>query len=198
VTDKCDVSDVSLCPDFDPSRDEAATTVAAHILPISLMSIDRNRTLFKKASIWTVIQSFTNIKFTELSGNNINSLRNVITLETGVHDLFGQLRVWFDPVPDKPTTYKFKKSKEYLLRSVKDGKQVTFRSADSDSFALPDRRYLTLHATVAKVVHMAGMAEYLDDIIRKHETIRVLSDESHVEYLDGLLRIAQRSALISY
>jgi hypothetical protein len=42
---------------------------------------------------------------------------------------------------------------------------------------------------------MAGMAEYLDDIIGKHENIRVLSDESHVEYLDGLLRIAQRRAL---
>ena len=40
---------------------------------------------------------------------------------------------------------------------------------------------------------MAGAAEYLDDLIRKYENnIRVLSDESHVEYLDGLLRIAQK------
>jgi len=42
---------------------------------------------------------------------------------------------------------------------------------------------------------MAGAAEYLDDLVRKYENIRVLSDESHVKYLDGLLRIAQRSAL---
>jgi hypothetical protein len=42
---------------------------------------------------------------------------------------------------------------------------------------------------------MVGMAEYLDDILRKQENIRVLSDESHVEYLDDLLRIAQRSIL---
>jgi hypothetical protein len=39
---------------------------------------------------------------------------------------------------------------------------------------------------------MAGMAEYLDDIIRKQENVRVLSDESHAEYFDGLLRIAQK------
>jgi len=65
---------------------------------------------------------------------------------------------------------------------------------NSDSFALPDCRYLTLHAAVAKVVHMAGMAEYLDDIVRKYEDICALSDESDAEYLDGLLRIAQRSA----
>ena len=82
-------------------------------------------------------------------------------------------------------------------QAVEDGKQVTFRSVDSDRFALPDRRYLTLHAAVAKVVHMAGMAEYLDDIITKQESICVLSDESHVEYLDGLLRIAQSSLVSS-
>lgn len=43
---------------------------------------------------------------------------------------------------------------------------------------------------------MAGMAEYLDDLVRKYENIRVLSDESHAEHLDGLLHIAQRSALV--
>jgi hypothetical protein len=54
---------------------------------------------YKKASIWAVIDSFSNIKFTESSGDNINSLSNVITLEIGVHEFFGQLRVWFEPVP---------------------------------------------------------------------------------------------------
>jgi hypothetical protein len=47
----------------------------------------------------------------------------------------------------------------------------------------------------SRVVHMAGMAEYLDDIIRKQENICMLSDELHAEYLDGLLHIAQRSIL---
>ena len=76
---------------------------------------------------------------------------------------------------------------------VNDGDTVTFTSVDPDLYPLPDRRYLTLHAAVAKAVHMAGAAEYLDDLIRKYENnIRVLSDESHVEYLDGLLRIAQK------
>jgi hypothetical protein len=79
---------------------------------------------------------------------------------------------------------------------VEDGQQVIFTSADPVNFPLPDRRYLTLHATVAKVVHIAGMAQYLDDLVREHENIRVLSDESHVEYLCGLLRIAQRSTRI--
>ena len=61
-------------------------------------------------------------------------------------------------------------------------------------YPLPDPHYLAFHATVAKVIHMAGMAEHLDDILQKYENIRVLSDGSGVDYLDGLLRasIAQR------
>jgi hypothetical protein len=55
--------------------------------------------LFNKASIWTVVESFTNIKFAELQGDNINSLTNVITLYTGVYDFFGPLEVWFEAVP---------------------------------------------------------------------------------------------------
>lgn len=92
-------------------------TETAHILPFSVMSADTNKIvrsdfsnlaklftvmviqLFKKCTIWSVIKSFTNIEFKELSGNNINSLTNVITLDTGVHKFFGPLRIWFEAVP---------------------------------------------------------------------------------------------------
>ena len=83
----------------------------------------------------------------------------------------------------------------HFVGTLEEGQKVVFKSPNPDNFPIPDRRYLTLHAAVARVVHMAGMAEYLDDIIRKQENIRVLSDESCVEYFDGLLRIAQRSIL---
>ena len=55
--------------------------------------------VFKKASIWAVIEALTNIKFIELQGDNINSLTNVITLDVGVHQYFGELRLWFEAVP---------------------------------------------------------------------------------------------------
>ena len=65
---------------------------------MTLFSVTTNQ-LFKKCTIWSVITSFTNIKFKELSGNNINSLTNVITLHTSVHKFFGQLHLWFEAVP---------------------------------------------------------------------------------------------------
>jgi len=67
--------------------------MAAHILPFSLMCIDDNEKLFEKTSIWAVVESFTNIKFAELQDGDINSLTNVITLDVGVHQYFGELRL---------------------------------------------------------------------------------------------------------
>jgi hypothetical protein len=77
---------------------------------------------------------------------------------------------------------------------VAEGTEVTLTSPNSGTLPLPNPNYLAFHAAVANVVHMAGMAEYLDDKLRKYEDIRDLSesDESGAEYLDGLLRIAQR------
>lgn len=91
-------------------------TQAAHILPFSLMSADTDTTvrnglfrsctpiyitiqLFKKCTVWSVIKSFTNIEFKELNGENINSLVNVITLDTPVHGFFGSLDIWLEAVP---------------------------------------------------------------------------------------------------
>jgi hypothetical protein len=100
---------------YNPITDTVTVTEAAHILPFSLMSTDTNRMvrrvdvsilakqltaiqLFKK-SIWSVIKSFTNIEFTELNGNNINLLTNILTLNTGLHKFFGLLDFWFEAVP---------------------------------------------------------------------------------------------------
>jgi hypothetical protein len=80
---------------------------------------------------------------------------------------------------------------------VKHGAEVTFTSPDCKRYPLPDPRYLAFHAAVAKVVHMAGIAEHLDEILWKTEDIRALSDESGAEYLDGPLRLAQR-LVVSY
>ncbi|KAF8228325.1 hypothetical protein L208DRAFT_1292181 [Tricholoma matsutake] len=177
---------------FDPI-DEATITEAAHILPFSLMSVDTNKTLFKKCTIWSVIKSFTNIEFTELSGDYINSLTNVITLDALLHKSFGLLHLWFEAVPGMNNSYIVRKANDYFMPGiVKDGTRVAFTSFSPENLPLPDPRYLAFHAAISKVVHMVGMAEHLDEILRKYEDIRVLSDQSSVEYLDGLLCTTQK------
>jgi hypothetical protein len=73
---------------------------------------------------------------------------------------------------------------------VPEDRVITFTSL-KPGLPLPDPRYLALHAAVAKVVHMAGMTEFLDGVLTKYERIRVVSDESGSEYLAGLLRATQ-------
>lgn len=105
-----------------------------HVL-MTLFTVTTNQ-LFKKCTIWSVIASFTNIKFInkELSGNNINSLTNVITLDIIAHKYFGQLYLWFEAVPvrcillllcpiytlfkGRVNTYIVKKAYDYVLEGA--------------------------------------------------------------------------------
>ena len=99
-----------------PLTDAVTVTETAHILPFSLMTADTNKMvrctgdafllvkqltaiqLFEKCTIWSVLKSFTNIEFTELNGNSLNSLTNVFTLDTALHKFFGPLDFWFEAV----------------------------------------------------------------------------------------------------
>ena len=125
----------------------------------------------------------------------------------------------FDMAPthlaqNQRNTYKVRKARDYnysmwesLVLShdflccfqvdLDDGDEVTLTSANEAIYPLPDPRYLAFHAAVAKIVHMAGMAEHLENILRDRENIRVLSDDSGVEYFEGLLRIAQQSIVVN-
>ena len=79
-----------------------------------------------------------------------------------------------------------------LFFAVPDGTEVKLTPSKLRSLPLPDPRFLGFHAALAKVIHMAGMAEHLDEIIRKQDEVRVLSDDTAVEYLDGVLRMTQK------
>jgi len=74
----------------------------------------------------------------------------------------------------------------YLRR---DGNRftVTFSSHTTDT-RLPDRRLLTLHAVCARVAHMSGAAEVIDELDRDVEEIRVLAfDGSSARLLDHIM-----------
>jgi hypothetical protein len=48
--------------------------------------------------MWAVMDRFgyRQIPF-DLNGNNIHRLENVLTLDIGVHSLFDELKLWFEP-----------------------------------------------------------------------------------------------------
>lgn len=65
---------------------------------------------------------------------------------------------------------------------------VTFTTTDP-TLALPDKRYLKLHAAVCRIAWMSGAAEYLDRYDREQEGRKVLArDGSSAEFLTTHLR----------
>ena len=48
--------------------------------------------------MWAVMDRFgyRQIPF-DLNGNNIHCLENVLTLDIGIHSLFDELKLWFEP-----------------------------------------------------------------------------------------------------
>lgn len=63
---------------------------------------------------------------------------------------------------------------------------VTFTSING--LALPDPRYLKLHAALCRVARMSGAAEYLDLYDREQETTRVMaSDGTSADFLTARL-----------
>jgi hypothetical protein len=67
---------------------------------------------------------------------------------------------------------------------------VTLRTTDPD-LALPDGRYLRLHAACATVAHLSGATEYIELLYREmEETVVLASDGTSAEILSLALEHA--------
>jgi hypothetical protein len=55
------------------------------------------------ASMWAVMDRFGYKQIpSNLNGNKIHCLENVLTLDVGVHSLFDELKLWFEPTVSNP------------------------------------------------------------------------------------------------
>ena len=66
---------------------------------------------------------------------------------------------------------------------------VKFATEDPENLPLPSPEYLKIHAACAKIAHMSGAGEYIDQISRELEETNVLSEDgASAELLEHLLR----------
>ncbi|KZP33596.1 hypothetical protein FIBSPDRAFT_847512, partial [Athelia psychrophila] len=130
-------------------------------------------------------------KLSELDGDEINRLANILTLAGDVRSAFGALKLYFDPVENQPNSYRVcKTTKAWPASYLKEGIVVTFKSTNM-LLPLPDPRYLALHAACAKIAHTSGAAEAIDSCLRDYEEIHVLAcDGSSSEVLGQALALA--------
>ncbi len=74
-----------------------------------------------------------------------------------------------------------------LLHGSSQG-PATSDERESSRLALPNPRYLRLHAACCRVAHLSGAAEYLNEIYRELDEIQVLAaDGSSAEVLSVAL-----------
>ncbi|KAF7965899.1 hypothetical protein HWV62_40981, partial [Athelia sp. TMB] len=124
------------------------------------------------ATMRTVMDRYGGIPLGELNGNDIHRLENVLTLSLTHHDYFDRLEVWLEPTDE----YKIASIEPAWLTNVPD--VVKFKSSSPETLALPDRRYLALHAACARVLHLSGVGEYIEEALRDGEELRYRFNET--------------------
>ncbi|KAF8879585.1 hypothetical protein BD779DRAFT_1146539 [Infundibulicybe gibba] len=159
-----------------------ASTRAAHIFDWSINDdLDTNDKLRHAESIRVMLGRFGNINTDELKGANAHRLQNILTLDSSVHEWFGQLKVWLERRPEDPDNYyRPAATKPFLLRGIPAGIQLA--TPDPASYPLPDPRYIAVHAACARVAHLSGAGEYLDIVSREVEGITVDDGSGDVLY----------------
>ncbi|KAG7089804.1 hypothetical protein E1B28_011454 [Marasmius oreades] len=152
-------------------------TECAHIVQESIYSNISNEesltSIAKRdssASLLTVLKRF-GYDVENINGDKMHSLHNVMTLEKNVHEHFDRLELWFEAT-EIEHCYRIKT----FSKSIQVPNTTTFvRSGTHLDSPLPSPELLAHHASCAKVAHLSGAAEYLDELDRDWDDLPVLA-----------------------
>ncbi|KAJ7486005.1 hypothetical protein B0H11DRAFT_1721899 [Mycena galericulata] len=131
----------------------------------------------------------------------VNTLPNVVTMDSELHNMWDDLEFWFEEVIDQPNTYNVVAALSSFWTMVQRPKQqVTFTvdpkfaakcKAEGVTPELPSRGLLAIRAAVSRVAHMSGAAEQYEIIMQYRETSTVIAyDGGSAEYLQALVQIS--------
>ncbi|KAL0959553.1 hypothetical protein HGRIS_011267 [Hohenbuehelia grisea] len=158
----------------------AVNTECAHIVPAStyfdVNTGESTHDTSKRdyaASVLAVLKC-SGYDIEKLKGANVHSLFNVMTLEYDVHYRFDKLQLWLEAT-NTPNQYRIRVADPCYATPRRE--LVTFSTSDPVHLPLPSAELLALHATCAKVAHLSGAAEYLDNMERRLKVSQVLASD---------------------
>ncbi|KAJ7164800.1 hypothetical protein C8R43DRAFT_988552 [Mycena crocata] len=142
--------------------------------------------ILKMFGLSNVVERLMTISINEAAAAaGVHDLINIISLHHSLHAAFDDLKVAFEPtadgVPNKYDIFFAYPELTYGYLGLKHQVELTnfagnrkFKSAHKQ-LPLPDPQLLALHAVCARVAHMSGAGEVLDEFDREVEEMRVFA-----------------------
>ena len=147
----------------------------AHILPHSLMSSDGQEEAKKAAR--AILNMFDYGIIHLINGVDIDRPTNALTLTVGLHQLFSDFRIYFEPTSNAqiPHTYTIRLTKPVpFIRNFPITR--TLCESPNREIDLPSPRLLAIHRAIALILHLSGAEEYIDRILEDIRDSIVKSD----------------------
>ncbi|RPB06310.1 hypothetical protein P167DRAFT_458626, partial [Morchella conica CCBAS932] len=153
----------------------------AHIIPHSLNQAGAGGHLADdKTVLWRILNMFDPGVSLLLQGERIDGPANAMMLYPELHSRFGLLHWYLEEVPgggggdDDEAVYVFCRSRGAPLLPLHcmpagPGGTVRFTRMDGSRTELPSRRLLAVHRACAKILEVAGAAEYVEDLLDEFE-----------------------------
>ncbi|KAJ7190506.1 hypothetical protein GGX14DRAFT_382091 [Mycena pura] len=201
---KCVLSGLIDLPSYDafptafPANVVTCRTQCCHIFSESARDGD-DKTDYA-AAVMAILKMF-DFDFRSLLGSGANTLHNVITMDTELHNAWDDLAFWFEEVDGQPNTYNVVPAKPSFWTMVQRPRRSVTFTIDPDFAAkcaaegvtpeLPSRALLAIRAAVSRIAHMSGTAEQYEIILQYRETSTVMAyDGGSAELLQALVAIS--------
>ncbi|KAG5288301.1 hypothetical protein I7I48_10498 [Histoplasma ohiense] len=153
----------------------------AHILPHSLVHTEKGGQLeHSKQVALEILNMFDHNAAYLIEGEEVDRPRNAITLTHDLHDWFGRFKIFFEPVPDQPPhTYRVGSYvRPNMLPDLALPLTRKLYITENRTIDPPLPRLLAIHRAIARILHLSGAGEYIDQILRDLGEIGVRVDGS--------------------
>ncbi|KAI0047532.1 hypothetical protein FA95DRAFT_1678990 [Auriscalpium vulgare] len=131
-------------------------TRACHIIPHKLVSGH----ITARSMVRAILQPSGGLASKQVEGQQMNDLRNVMTLGVLADEIFTCMELWLTPVEGRSNTYRVDSSRQDLLKKLPEN-PVTFTSADLKELPLPDPLLLSFHRACVRILHLSGAGPHL-------------------------------------
>ncbi|KAJ3748142.1 hypothetical protein DFH05DRAFT_1534083 [Lentinula detonsa] len=151
----------------------------AHIVPDSTyFDVEKTKEKRYSASVLAVLKRF-GYDVEPIHSNKVHSLLNIMTVSYDVHDAFDRLELWLEAT-NQVNRYRVFTAPKFLIPGGLP-EFIEFTSS-YPKLPLPSPDLLALHAVCAKVAHLSGAGEYIEQLDRNVEELCVLAADGQSFY----------------